>query len=334
MATKISALFIVINLLFIQPDILVAQTWNIDHNLSFGLNLSYFNYQEIFDLHDTRMFPANYTISGTPKSEEYGTTPIFNGKYTFLSPVVPVYVNCEYSYGSSKDTYDGSYQTEPEINGNDTMLVIKPLKTSKDNSFTRFQLQTGYNRHFHAFSFVPFIGYEFNRWYRKLDQTTETYHWHYLPLGIAAYYHASNRLHIGFSAQYNVMIQGNMQIEMPLLQLLGANAQIPAVNLGNRNGWRVSLPVSISTKTGTAALEITPWYEFRAFGISNKDSMMISSSDFYSQQTVSVPFIEPASRHYAYGVQGNICISMGWLHYLITTPPANTKAAANNKNPE
>ena len=148
-----------------------------------------------------------------------------------------------------------------------------PLKTKSDAVIldTHFKFGLRLSR---ARNHGPYAGIGFRYWLRHIRSgrdingdavagLLEQYHWSYGLLGYTGNFHVSENMTLGFDIRHTYMFNGKMDINF-----LGyKDYDNTQVNLGNRAGLRLALPVN--TKIGSHDLILSPYYEILDIGKSN-----------------------------------------------------------------
>jgi hypothetical protein len=148
-----------------------------------------------------------------------------------------------------------------------------PLQTKSDAII----FDTNYKVGFHFSSqqnHGAYLGLGFRYWFRNIRSGNdingnpvagllEHYYWYYSMLGYAADFVINDTYNIGFDIRHTHMIDAKMDIDF-----LGYNNyDNTQVNLGNKSGLRIAVPIRI--KTRTRSLTVSPYYEMIDIGRSN-----------------------------------------------------------------
>lgn len=210
-----------------------------------GIGLQYFNYAEYDDNYrfldgETGLIPGLLLNLKNEKSKSY--TELVGSVY------------------SSLIKYDGQTQ-------NGTPLQTDSFALLMDAHFKIARKL----EHFHAL----YTGLGYRYWYRNIHSgrdingnpvagLLEEYYWPYLLLGYQANLIKDEGLEVGIDFRYTRMLSAKMDIDF-----LGyCNYDNASVNLGNRNGWRFSLPIKKKQRHNSTFF-ITPYYEIIDIGKSN-----------------------------------------------------------------
>ena len=121
----------------------------------------------------------------------------------------------------------------------------------------------------------PYFGLGFRYWYRNIlngydingksvSGLLEEYYWPYLLLGLKSDLLRKPELSVGIDVRYTRMFSAKMDIDF--LGYCGYDNA--SVDLGNRNGWRFSLPI-MKKLNQQSTMFITPYYEIIDIGKSN-----------------------------------------------------------------
>ena len=148
-----------------------------------------------------------------------------------------------------------------------------PLKTDSDafiiDTHVKFGLKLSQARH-HG----PYLGLGFRYWLRNIHSgrdingnavagLLEQYYWNYALLGYAGNFSVSENFTLGFDLRHTYMFNAKMDVNF-----LGyKNYDNAQVDLGNRGGLRLSLP--IQSKMRKHGLILSPYYEIIDIGKSN-----------------------------------------------------------------
>jgi hypothetical protein len=148
-----------------------------------------------------------------------------------------------------------------------------PLKT-KSNAIimdTHFKLGSHYSS---ERNHGPYLGLGYRYWFRNIlpgrdnngnlvAGVLEEYYWFYGLLGYRGHFAVNEKVKWGFDIRQTQMINAKMDINY-----LGfKNYDNAQVNLGNRSGLRLAIPIQV--KLSRRMLSITPYYEVIDIGRSN-----------------------------------------------------------------
>jgi len=269
------------------------------NSIQIGFNQYYYHYSEKLDDATLGLIGIK-KYRGQPKSDEYGYTTGFHLNTTLYSRSIPLYGSFIFEAGPGSHTYDGVTQT-PEITI-DTVMVYEPYKGSKNSIFVKVGAYAGPYFLFNRFLVGIQSGIEYHNWRRGFPQTdpsgssmSERYEWCYAPLKLQTAFQLSTTTSIGCNVYYKFMLSGTVQISFGAMDLY-LDIDKPPVNLGHKQGFSAEFPFQANLST-MFSIECKPWFEYRPFGRSNIDTLIIS--DYYNTQ--KSPFLEPASESFSIG---------------------------------
>lgn len=155
-----------------------------------------------------------------------------------------------------------------------------------------------------------YIGLGYRYWYRHIlngydangqgvDGVLEEYYWPYWMLGFIANINSNETVNVGFDFRYTQMFNAKMDIDF-----LGHKGyDNTQVNLGNENGFRFALPVTIRKYS----LIVTPYYEYIDIGKSNSVVLTQAGIPVLGCTTDPCQIYEPRSE------TRNVGIEMTWF---------------------
>jgi hypothetical protein len=141
----------------------------------------------------------------------------------------------------------------------------------------------------------PYLGYGYRNWDRGLrppspiDDFTEIYEWHYVPVGFVFHSELSKKWSVHPSFEGRFMFQGNMTVKYN-----DPNFNEPHVTLSNRPGFKLDFPIRYNFSRKWAIIT-TPWYSNSKIGQSN-------TADIYYNGMYAGFLYEPASETNQFGV--------------------------------
>lgn len=242
MGYRFKKIFITALLVLVAPSFLSAS----ETGLNFGMGLMRFDYAEYDDSNifldgETGVIPGVILKYKSDHGQQYSE---WVGKL----------------YGKTIN-YDGQTQSGT------------PLTTKSDAVI----FDTHYKMGFHLSrqqDHSAYVGLGFRYWYRNIRPgydingdpvagLLEHYYWFYSVLGYATDFVINDRYNIGFDIRHTLMLNAKMDVDF-----LGYNNNDNTqVNLGNKSGLRIAIPVKL--KTGKRSLTVSPYYEMIDIGRSN-----------------------------------------------------------------
>lgn len=249
-----------------------------ENGLNFGLGLMRFDY-------------AEYDDSNT----------FLDGETGFIPGVVLKYKS---DHGQQYSEWVGKLYSN-SINYDGQTQGGSPLKTKSGAII----FDTHYKLGFHLSpqqDHRAYLGVGFRYWYRNIRPgydingnpvagLLEHYYWFYSVLGYATDFVINDTYNIGFDIRHTRMLNAKMDVDF-----LGYNNyDNTQVNLGNRSGWRIAIPVKI--KTGRQSLTVSPYYEMIDIGRSN--NVRVTSNGIATASVIYEPRSETR----------NVGIEVSWL---------------------
>ncbi len=145
-----------------------------------------------------------------------------------------------------------------------------PVKTDSIAAIFDTDARVGFNLD-ETRSHSAYLGLGFRYWYREIlngrdingnpvSGLIEDYYWYYGLLGYEASFTLSEKTSIGFDFRYTKMSNAKMDVE-------SGGFDAAQVNLGNKSGYRFSLPVKM--KVRRSSIIVAPYYEKIDIGKSN-----------------------------------------------------------------
>jgi hypothetical protein len=274
MGYRLKKSFITALLVLVAPSFLSAS----ESGLNFGMGLMRFDYAEYDD--------SNIFLDG-----ETGVIPGVILKYK--SDHGQQYSEWVGELYGKTINYDGQTQSGT------------PLTTKSDAVI----FDTHYKMGFHLSrqqDHSAYFGLGFRYWYRNIRPgydingnpvagLLEHYYWFYSVLGYATDFVINDTYNIGLDIRHTLMLNAKMDVDF-----LGYNNyDNTQVNLGNKSGLRIAIPVKL--KTGKRSLTVSPYYEMIDIGRSN--NVRVTSNGI---PTTSVIY-EPRSE------TRNVGIEVSWL---------------------
>jgi hypothetical protein len=239
---------------------------------------------------DVRRFDYAELVTPPLKSTEKGTFPALLLIYRRDLGRDPFFFQARVDVSSPSTTYDGSTQSGTPVTG----------KTS--NSFTHLEALAGTRQG----PFEFYLGIAMTEWRRGdgkpvggVISVREDYSWFDLPLGARTHAMLGENLSIGADLSLRPMVAGSMVVR---LGETFADGQDSTATLGNRLGWRASLPIRYRT-SASAAVVMTPWYQASSIGQSNHFDLMTSSGSAGTAY-------EPDSRTRQFGAMLGVALTL------------------------
>lgn len=255
-------------LLGMSPSILSAKEPRKPHELEFGLMCYHFDYKE--------------DLEPPYKSTESGWLPGFYFDYIH-NDEAHNYSKVFIELTRANTDYDGT-----------TMAGI-PITGTTNNTFFRFEWDFGYNFETRAGHRVtPYAGYGYRYWKRGLGGAApyrEKYRWSYVPIGIKVDFKTNDKWNISTNFAMRFVFDGEMRV---YFSDVDPNYNNPKVELGNKAGWFVELPIGYEVSTNLLFVG-TPWYECSKIGRSNLAARTYAG-------TIDAFIYEPASTTHQYGI--------------------------------
>lgn len=123
-----------------------------------------------------------------------------------------------------------------------------------------------------------YLGLGYRYWYRHIQNghdvngqpvsgLLEHYKWFYWLLGYSADYRASDTVSVGYDFRYTKMFNATMDIDFLGFRNEANRYDDKTVNLGNRDGAKISIPIKIKTRNNNFV--VAPYYEIIDIGRSN-----------------------------------------------------------------
>lgn len=273
-----------------------------DSKIILSCNLFQFNYKEKIRLADVlNSFQEQFgrqpdTISGKPKSNEYGTTIGFSISYIgdLGSNGIFIMPQGEIDLGLNH-TYSGSTQALPIVDyyGDTIGISYLPIDSTKTNYFFKTALCLGYKSHSSPIPFALYSGLRINMWKRDMFSNAfftnfERYTWLTIPVGLV-FYKTFRSSWLSFEGVLDFMFYGKMKIILrtPMNYDL---PYFPAVLLGNKCGYSFELSAG-KRLSKIFSLQVAPFFTVYGFGKSNIET--VKSGNFSNDE--SVKFFEPES---------------------------------------
>lgn len=170
-----------------------------------------------------------------------------------------------------------------------------PVKDSNTLSFADFDALFFWN---FAPQFFLQGGIGYHYWNRYLSGGAgyrEIYTWFYMPIGILYQHQVSNNFSVSVDLTYRLTFQGEIKV---IFSETVSSGDDTTLTLGDRPGYRLSVPLRYAFEGTNFGMTVAPWYEFSEIGA--------SEFKFNSTPTSSGPLgyiQEPASKTNQTGLQ-------------------------------
>jgi hypothetical protein len=243
-------------------------------SLELGVRYRHFDYREDIDL--------------PRKSTDSGALPGVYLNAAFRKPSI-FYTKIHVDYAAADIDFDGTTQSGRPVSFSDQRTKL-----------FKFEWNVGYPIPIgKSFTLIPYVGYGYHYWQRGTSRyisqagayaIKEEYTWHYVPVGVTAHYDIADRLTVGLTVSANFMFDGKLK---SYASEIDSGLSDFDLALGDKVGCYAELPVTFRF-AGNWALVLTPWYEYSAFGQSDRTNITYAG-------TVIGSTYEPGSRTHQYG---------------------------------
>ncbi|MDQ7780060.1 MAG: autotransporter domain-containing protein [Planctomycetota bacterium] len=274
MAGKIgSILAVCLGIVVFGQSVLAQETEEDKLSNALELGVLYYNFDYAED------------IDGPGKSTEEGWLPGLHLGYRYEGADNGLYGRLLFEWTDWETNYDGTTQA-PDYD---------PVEDQTENTMITVESNIGYTFKPGDLHITPYTGLGYRYWDRDLGNLgnpfSEEYSWWFVPLGVRADWLASEDLTIALDVSVNFMFAGNIAVNLSEADPLFDDEES---DLGNKDGWKVELPVTYRFDEQWA-LVVTPWYEYSEIGKGDEFTVM------YGGVPVGIGW-EPASETEQYGV--------------------------------